>query len=65
MENVPNRLKSKELREKKNHGASMDENNRAMSNTVWLQTDRQDLNNNGFHFQALLLVSYISSYHIV
>lgn len=31
----------------------MDGNNRAMSNTVWLQTNRQGLNNNNvFHFQA-------------
>lgn len=52
MENFPNGMKNKELREK-NHGAEMDENNRALSNTVWLQTNGQDLNNNGFHFQAV------------
>lgn len=41
-------------KKKKNLGATVDENNRAISNTVWLQTNRQGLNNkNGFHFQAL------------
>jgi hypothetical protein len=35
MENFPNGMKSKELRREKNHGASMDGNNRAISEILF------------------------------